>query len=136
MTRYMRAALLAAVGGLAAVGCTGSRPGVQARYQEYADGHWPNRYQGATREAVLHPHETQMRNALMAVAGLTFVFAFGELGTAVLVTPPGLMTLPVHVYTVVANAPPGELARLALVQAAAGLAGVVLLARVSLGRPA
>jgi iron(III) transport system permease protein len=78
----------------------------------------------------------QMRNALMAVAGLTFVFAFGELGTAVLVTPPGLMTLPVHVYTVVANAPPGELARLALVQAAAGLAGVVLLARVSLGRPA
>ena len=78
----------------------------------------------------------QMRNALIAVAGLTFVFAFGELGTAVLVTPPGLMTLPVHVYTVVANAPPGELARLALVQAAAGLAGVVLLARVSRGRPA
>jgi iron(III) transport system permease protein len=78
----------------------------------------------------------QMRNALMAVGGLTFVFAFGELGTAVLVAPPGLVTLPVHVYTVVANAPPGELARLALVQAAAGLAGVVLLARVSLGRSA
>jgi iron(III) transport system permease protein len=76
----------------------------------------------------------QMRNALMTVGGLTFVFAFGELGTAVLVAPPGLMTLPVHVYTVVANAPPGELARLALVQAAAGLAGVVLLARVSLGK--
>lgn len=78
----------------------------------------------------------QMRNALIAVGGLTFVFAFGELGTAVLVAPPGLMTLPVHVYTVVANAPPGELARLALVQAAAGLAGVVLLARVSRGRSA
>lgn len=68
MTRYMRAALLAAVGGLAAVGCAGSRPGVQARYHDYADGYWPDRYKGLAREAVLHPHETQVRNGLVADA--------------------------------------------------------------------
>lgn len=69
MTRYMRAALLAAVGGLAAVGCAGAdRPGVQARYQDYADTSWPDRYKGPPREAVLHPHETQVRNALIADA--------------------------------------------------------------------
>lgn len=82
MTRYMRAVLLAAVGGLAAVGCTGSRPGAQARYQDYADGYWPDRYKPASREAVLHPHETQVRNALIADATIgNYMF---ESGTDVL----------------------------------------------------
>ncbi len=66
----------------------------------------------------------QLRWALGAVWGISFVLAFGELGASVLVIPPRTMTLPVHVYTMVANAAPGQLALLALVQAAVALAGL------------
>jgi iron(III) transport system permease protein len=66
----------------------------------------------------------QMRGAIVAVWSLTFVLAFGELGASVLVNPPGSTTLPVHVYTLVANAPPGQLAGLALLQAAVGVVGL------------
>ena len=66
----------------------------------------------------------QIRGAVLAVWTLTFVLAFGELGASVLVNPPGSTTLPVHVYTLVANAPPGQLAGLALLQSAVGVIGL------------
>jgi hypothetical protein len=34
--------------------------------------------------------------------------AFGELGAGVLVTPPGESTLPIRIYTLIANAPPAQ----------------------------
>ena len=70
----------------------------------------------------------QMKWTLAAVWGITFVLSFGELGASVLVIAPGTMTLPVHTYTMVANAAPGQLAWLALVQAVVGLAGLMMVA--------
>lgn len=70
MTRMLRTALTAAVavGGMAAVGCTGGGRGAQARYNDFADPNYPQRYSYLAREAVLHPHETQVKNALIADA--------------------------------------------------------------------
>ena len=69
MTRLMRAALTAvvAVGGAMATGCAGG-PGVQARYNDAVDPNYPQRYSYLARESVLHPHETQVRNALVTDA--------------------------------------------------------------------
>jgi iron(III) transport system permease protein len=58
----------------------------------------------------------QIRGGIVAAWIAVFVFTFGELGTTVLVTPPGESTLPVRVYTLIANAPEGQIASLALVQ--------------------
>jgi iron(III) transport system permease protein len=48
---------------------------------------------------------------------ITFVLAFGELGVSILVAPPGESTLPIRIYTLIANAPPSIVAGLALLQA-------------------
>jgi iron(III) transport system permease protein len=48
---------------------------------------------------------------------IAFVLAFGELGVSVLVAPPGEATLPIRVYTIIANTPPSHVAVLALLQA-------------------
>jgi iron(III) transport system permease protein len=58
----------------------------------------------------------QIRGGITAAWVAVFVLAFGELGTTVLVTPPGESTLPVRVYTLIANAHQGEIATLALLQ--------------------
>jgi len=67
MTRMLRTALTAAVavGGAAAGGCGA---GAQSRYGDFVDPNYPQRYAPLAREAVLHPHETQVRNALIADA--------------------------------------------------------------------
>ena len=51
---------------------------------------------------------------------LTFILAFGELGVSLLVAPPGESTLPIRVYTLIANAPSSQVAALALLQATVG----------------
>jgi iron(III) transport system permease protein len=58
----------------------------------------------------------QIRGGIIAAWVAVFVFTFGELGTTILVTPPGESTLPVRVYTLIANAREGEIATLALLQ--------------------
>jgi len=60
----------------------------------------------------------QVRLGLFAVWVIVFTLAFGEIGASVLVTPPGESTLPIRIYTLIANAPPGEVATLALLQIA------------------
>jgi iron(III) transport system permease protein len=60
----------------------------------------------------------QVTLGLLAVWIIVFTLAFGELGASVLVTPPGESTLPIRIYTLVANAPPSQLAALALLQVA------------------
>lgn len=70
----------------------------------------------------------QMTTALLAVWVTIFVFTFGELGASILVAPPGEATLPIRLYTLVANAPPANLAALALLQSAVIITPLTLLA--------
>ncbi|HRH46206.1 MAG TPA: iron ABC transporter permease [Pyrinomonadaceae bacterium] len=57
-----------------------------------------------------------MKAGIAATWLTIFVFAFGELGTTLLVAPPGESTLPVRIYTIIANTSLGEVAALALLQ--------------------
>jgi iron(III) transport system permease protein len=70
----------------------------------------------------------QIRQGLLAVWVVSFVLAFGEVGTTILVAPAGESTLPIRVYTLIANAPPGHVAALALFQSAVGFGPLMLLA--------
>jgi ABC-type spermidine/putrescine transport system permease subunit II len=81
---------------------------------------WPRGFWG-----ILIP---QIRGGIIAAWVAVFVFTFGELGTTVLVTPPGESTLPVRVYTLIANAPQGEIATLALLQVFATILPMCLFA--------
>jgi iron(III) transport system permease protein len=70
----------------------------------------------------------QTTPALLVTWAVVFVLAFGELGASILVAPPGESTLPIRIYTIIANAPPAEVAALALLQSAVVLAPLALLA--------
>jgi iron(III) transport system permease protein len=70
----------------------------------------------------------QVSTALLAVWVVVFVLAFGELGANILVAPPGETTLPIRIYTLIANAPPAQVAALALLQAGVILSPLLLLA--------
>jgi len=69
----------------------------------------------------------QVRNGLLAAWVVAFILAFGEVGTSILVAPPGESTLPIRVYTLIANAPPGDAAALAVVQTVVILCALALL---------
>jgi iron(III) transport system permease protein len=71
---------------------------------------------------------SQIHTGIAAAWVVSFIFAFGELGATVLVSPPGETTLPVRVYTMIANAPSGQVAALALMQA-----GIILIPLAALG---
>jgi iron(III) transport system permease protein len=70
----------------------------------------------------------QIKSAVAAALVVSFILAFGELGATVLVAPPGESTLPVRVYTLIANAPTSQVASLALMQA-----GVLLISLLVFG---
>jgi iron(III) transport system permease protein len=79
----------------------------------------------------------QVTRGLAAVWFVVFVFAFGELGASVLVSPPGESTLPIRIYTIIANTPSSVVAALALFQVGVifvplALAGLYLTRRASL----
>jgi ABC-type spermidine/putrescine transport system permease subunit II len=59
----------------------------------------------------------QTRLGVAAAWVITFVLAFGELGVSILVAPPGESTLPIRIYTIIANTPSSNVASLALLQA-------------------
>ena len=61
---------------------------------------------------------------------LVFVLAFGELGVSILVAPPGETTLPIRIYTLIANTPAANVALLALLQSAVVVAPLAVLAGV------
>jgi iron(III) transport system permease protein len=74
----------------------------------------------------------------MAVTGLAaswlivFILIFGEVGVTILVAPPGESTVPVRAYTLIANSPSADVARLALLQIAISalpVIGVAMLLR-------
>ncbi|MGQ0734790.1 MAG: ABC transporter permease [Acidobacteriota bacterium] len=58
----------------------------------------------------------QLATALAAAWIIAFVLAFGELGATILVAPAGEATLPIRIYTMIANAPTSQVAALALLQ--------------------
>lgn len=60
----------------------------------------------------------QLHLAIAAAWVVAFVLAFGELGASILVAPPGEATLPIRVYTLIANTPSSHVAVLALLQSA------------------
>jgi iron(III) transport system permease protein len=59
----------------------------------------------------------QIKLAALAAWVIVFILAFGELGVSILVAPPGEATLPIRIYTIIANAPSSYVAALALLQA-------------------
>jgi iron(III) transport system permease protein len=58
----------------------------------------------------------QIRLGLVIAWVIAFVLAFGELGVSILIAPPGEATLPIRIYTIIANTPPSHVAALALLQ--------------------
>jgi iron(III) transport system permease protein len=58
----------------------------------------------------------QIRLGVAAAWVIAFILAFGELGVSVLVAPPGEATLPIRIYTIIANTPSSNVAVLALLQ--------------------
>jgi iron(III) transport system permease protein len=58
----------------------------------------------------------QIRLGMATAWVITFVLAFGELGVSILVAPPGESTLPIRIYTIIANTPSSNVASLALLQ--------------------
>jgi iron(III) transport system permease protein len=70
----------------------------------------------------------QIHTGIAAAWAVSFILAFGELGTTVLVAPPGDTTLSLRIYTLIANAPSNQVAALALMQA-----GIILLPLAGLG---
>jgi iron(III) transport system permease protein len=69
----------------------------------------------------------QIKTGVAATWVVAFIFAFGELGATILVAPPGESTLPVRIYTLIANTPSSEVAALALTQVCVTLAPLTLL---------
>jgi iron(III) transport system permease protein len=76
---------------------------------EVSGARWPRAF-----ARIVFPQITAATAAALVVS---FILAFGELGATVLVAPPGESTLPVRVYTLIANAPSSQVASLALMQA-------------------
>jgi ABC-type Fe3+ transport system permease subunit len=77
-----------------------------------------------TVAAIITP---QIRLGLAVAWVVVFVLAFGELGASILVAPPGESTLPIRIYTIIANTPPSHVAMLALLQTAVILTPLALL---------
>jgi iron(III) transport system permease protein len=77
----------------------------------------------------------QIRLGLVTAWVIAFVLAFGELGVSILIAPPGEATLPIRIYTIIANTPPSHVAALALLQACVILVPVALLAGAVAVRP-
>jgi iron(III) transport system permease protein len=77
----------------------------------------------------------QLRLPLAAAWIVVFVLSFGELGASVLIAPPGESTLPIRIYTIIANAPPAQVAALALLQAVVVFSPLAVLATVVTLRP-
>jgi iron(III) transport system permease protein len=70
----------------------------------------------------------QIRLGLVTAWVVAFVLAFGELGVSILVAPAGETTLPIRIYTIIANTPPSHVAALALLQTAVILTPLAMLA--------
>ena len=71
------------------------------------------------------------RGGLAAVWLVMFILMFGDVALAILVSPPGESNLAVRAYTLIANSPTGDVARLAVVQIAVTVLPVIALALIA-----
>jgi ABC-type Fe3+ transport system permease subunit len=71
------------------------------------------------------------RGGLAAVWLVMFILMFGDVALAILVSPPGESNLAVRAYTLIANSPPGDVARLAVIQIAVTVLPLVALAAIA-----
>jgi iron(III) transport system permease protein len=78
----------------------------------------------------------QTRLGIAAAWIVVFVLAFGELGVTILVAPPGDATLPIRIYTMIANTPPSHVAVFALLQTAIVLTAIAALGAIASRREA
>jgi iron(III) transport system permease protein len=69
-----------------------------------------------------------VRNGLLAVWLLMFILVSGEVALTILLAPPGESNLAVRAYTLIANAPAGDVARLAILQIALSALPLALIA--------
>jgi iron(III) transport system permease protein len=70
----------------------------------------------------------QIRLGLLIAWVIAFILAFGELGVSILIAPAGETTLPIRIYTIIANTPPSHVAALALLQTVVILSPLAILA--------
>jgi ABC-type spermidine/putrescine transport system permease subunit II len=77
----------------------------------------------------------QLTLGLWSAWVIAFILAFGELGVSILIAPPGEATLPIRIYTIIANTPSSHVAALALLQTSVILIPVALLAGAVAVRP-
>jgi iron(III) transport system permease protein len=70
------------------------------------------------------------RDGLAAVWLVMFILMFGDVALAILVSPPGESNLGVRAFTLIANSPSGDVARVALVQIAATVLPLAALAAI------
>jgi iron(III) transport system permease protein len=86
---------------------------------------------------VLRIHVPTLKQALMASWLIAFIFCLRDLDTTMTVYPPGRETLPVRIYTLMANSPESVVAALALILVLITLAALtavgILVARASRG---
>jgi iron(III) transport system permease protein len=68
------------------------------------------------------------RGGLAAVWLVMFILMLGDVALAILVSPPGESNLAVRAYTLIANSPTGDVARLAVVQIVVTVLPLVALA--------
>ncbi len=87
---------------------------------EVAGGTWPR-----TFAQIVFPN---IRPGVVAAWLVSFILVVGELGTTILVAPAGESTLPVRIYTLIANTPLSEVAALALMEVGIILVPLTLLA--------
>lgn len=71
------------------------------------------------------------RDGLTAVWLIMFILMFGDVALAILVSPPGESNLGVRAYTFIANSPPGDVARLAVIQIALTVLPLVAIALIA-----
>ena len=71
------------------------------------------------------------RGGLAAVWLVMFILMFGDVALAILMAPPGESNLAVRAYTLIANSPTSDVARLALVQIAVTVLPLVALALIA-----
>ena len=92
---------------------------------EVAGGSWPR-----TFAQIVLPN---IRPGVVAAWLVSFILVVGELGTTILVAPPGESTLPVRIYTLIANTPSSEVAALALMEVGIILVPLTMLAFLTRG---
>jgi ABC-type Fe3+ transport system permease subunit len=89
--------------------------------------------------SLVHVVLPMAKKGLAAVWLMIFILVFGDVALAILLAPPGESTIPVRAYTLIANSPTPDVARLALIQILVSIlpvAGIVLLLRERTERPA